>query len=62
VATAHKIARAVYHLLKFHVQYDAMGAEEFERRHRERDIATLRKKAARLGFTLVNPEEVQAAA
>lgn len=62
VATANKIARAVYHMLKFHVQYEDMGAEEFERRHRERDIATLRKRAARLGFTLVNPEEIQPAA
>ncbi len=62
VATANKIARAVYHLLKFHVQYEDMGAEEFERRHRERDIATLRKRAARLGFALVDPEQIQPAA
>lgn len=62
VATANKIARIVYHLLKYHVQYEDMGADEFERNHRERDITALRKKAARLGFTLVGPEEGQAAA
>ncbi len=49
-------------MLKFHVQYEDIGAEEFERKHRERDIAALRKKAARLGFTLVDPQEVRAAA
>jgi transposase len=62
VATANKIARTVYHMLKYHVQYEDMGAEEFERRHRERDLKTLRKKAARLGFTLVESQSVQAIA
>ena len=62
VATANKIARTVYHMLKYHVQYEDIGAEEFERQHRERDITALRKKAARLGFTLVDPDGIQAAA
>lgn len=53
VATANKIARAVYHLLKYHVQYQALGVEEFERQHRERDLKVLRKKATQMGFTLV---------
>jgi hypothetical protein len=62
VATANKIARTVYHLLKFHVQYEAMGADEFERRYRQRDLNALRKKAAKLGFTLVESQPGQAAA
>jgi transposase len=62
VATANKIARTVYHMLKYHVQYQDMGAEEFERQHRERDLRALRKKAAKLGFTLVEFPSVQAAA
>jgi transposase len=62
VATANKIARTVYHMLKFHVQYEDMGVEEFERRHRERDIRTLRRKAATLGFTLLDAQPIQAAA
>ncbi len=61
VATANKIARTVYHMLKYHVQYQDMGAEEFERRHRERDIKALRKKATKLGFTLVESQSIQAA-
>ncbi len=63
VATANKIARVVYHMLKYHVQFEDMGADEFERQHRERDIAALRKKASRLGFALVGSEDdAQAAA
>ena len=56
VATANKIARAVYHVLKFHVQYEDIGTQEFEHQHRERDIKGLRKKATKLGFTLVASE------
>jgi transposase len=62
VATANKMARTVYHLLKFHVSYQDMGQEEFERKHRERDIAALHKKAAKLGFTLVGQDSAQATA
>ena len=53
VATANKIARTVYHLLKYHVPYQELGTAEFERQHRERDLKRLRKTAAHLGFTLV---------
>lgn len=60
VATANKIARTVYHLLKYHVQYQEMGAEEFERQHRERDLKALRKKATKLGFRLVEFQSMQA--
>jgi transposase len=62
VATANKIARIVYHMLKYHVQYEDMGAEEFERRYRERDLKTIRRKAAKLGFTLVESQVVQSVA
>ncbi len=62
VATAHKLARTVYHLLKYHVQYADIGAEGFEQKQRERDIAALQKKAAKLGFTLVGPDTLPAAA
>ena len=36
VATAHKIARTVYHLLKYHVPYVELGADGFEQKQRER--------------------------
>jgi transposase len=53
VATAHKIARIVYHLLTHRTPYRDLSAEEYDRRARERDLANLRKRAAKLGLTLV---------
>jgi transposase len=53
VATAHKIARIVYHLLTHRMPFRDLSAAEYERRTRDRDIAALRKKAARFGLTLV---------
>ncbi|HOV47234.1 MAG TPA: IS110 family transposase [Anaerolineae bacterium] len=52
VATAHKIARVVYHMLKFKVEYLPTSAQEYEQQFREREIRHLQRKAARLGFTL----------
>src|ERR1700694_3713350 len=52
VATAHKLARAVYHLLKYHVPFEDIGAEAYEHKQRDREIAALHKKAAKFGFTL----------
>jgi transposase len=62
VATAHKIARTVYHLLKNHVQYIDLGADVYEQKLRDRDVAALRKKAAKLGFTLASRDSAQQAA
>ena len=61
-ATAHKMARIVYHMLKYHIQYEDIGAEAFGRIQRERDVAILSKKAAKLGFTLTANGPVQAVA
>ena len=52
VATAHKIARTVYHMLKHRVPYHAIGAAEYNQRFRERELQYLQKKAAKLGYTL----------
>ncbi len=51
VATAHKIACTVYHI-KDRVQYDDIGAAEYNKRFREREMHYLQKKAAKLGYTL----------
>jgi hypothetical protein len=56
VATAHKIARTVYHLLKDKTPYQDNGAEAYEQKAKERDLAHLRKKAAKLGYTLTTTE------
>jgi transposase len=52
VATAHKIARAVYFMLRDRKPFHSLNAEEYTRREREREIARLTKKATKLGFTL----------
>jgi transposase len=55
VATAHKIARAFYHILKYRTPFTDLGAEEYERRARLREIKNLTKRAAKLGLTLMTP-------
>ena len=52
VATAHKIARTVYHMLKDQVSYHDIGAAEYNKRFRERELKYLQKKATKLGYTL----------
>jgi transposase len=52
VATAHKIARTVYHMLQDRVPYRDLGAAEDNKRFRERALKYLQKKAAKLGDTL----------
>jgi transposase len=52
MATAHKLARIVYHLLTHRTPWD-LSTADYEQRARERDTSSLRKKAARLGSTLV---------
>jgi len=51
-ATAHRLARTIYHMLKNRVDYVDPGAEAYERRHRDRILQSLKKRAAHLGFTL----------
>jgi transposase len=53
VATAHKLARIFYFMLKHRKPFHDIGAEEYDKRERERELARLQKKAAQLGFTLV---------
>jgi transposase len=52
VATAHKIARTVYHMLQERVPYHDIGAVEYNQRFRERELKHLQKKAAKLGYKL----------
>jgi hypothetical protein len=53
VATAHKLARLVYHLRTHRTPYRDRSAEEYEQQARQREIVTLHKKAAKLGLALV---------
>jgi transposase len=52
-ATAHKLARIVYLLLKYGHNYVDPGAQYYEQRYRENILRSLKKRAASLGYTLV---------
>jgi len=52
-ATAHKLARIIYTMLKYQKEYRDLGAAYYETRYRERQVKHLKHKAARLGWTLV---------
>lgn len=50
VATAHKLARIIYHMLKNRVDYLDPGAAYYDQQQRARAIKRLEKQAARLGL------------
>jgi transposase len=52
-ATAHKLARLVYSMLKHGTAYVTQGMEEYERRYRERAVHNLDRRAKELGYTVV---------
>jgi transposase len=51
-ATAYKIARMYYHLMRDGMAYVELGEKAYEERYRKRQIASLQKNAERLGFTV----------
>ena len=52
VATAHKIARTFYHMLKYRTPFHDLGAQEYEKRSQQRELTYVKKRAAKLGYTL----------
>lgn len=52
-ATAHKLARIVYHMLKNRTAYVDPGQTYYEEQYRERTLRNLKRKAAKLGMDLV---------
>jgi len=53
VATAHRLARAFYFMLKRREAYRPTSAEEYLQRQRQRQLARLEKQARKLGLQLV---------
>ncbi|HSX79069.1 MAG TPA: IS110 family transposase, partial [Candidatus Saccharimonadia bacterium] len=51
-ATAHKIARVVYHLLHHHEAFKAEAATVYTRQRRERELKHLTRRASTLGYAL----------
>ena len=58
VATAHKLARIVYHMLKHRQPYRDPGEAYYDQQWRERAIRNLKRKAASLGLELASPASV----
>jgi len=52
-ATAHKLAKIIYNMLRDGVEYKEAGQTYYEEQYRGRVLRNLRKKAAELGFNLV---------
>jgi transposase len=55
-ATAYKLARIVYAMLKYGQEYAAQGMQEYEQAYRERQVRNLKRKAAELGYELRQKE------
>lgn len=55
-ATAHKIARLFYRMLKYGQSYIDKGQAFYEQRHKERTFKNLRKRAKEMGFILCSVE------
>lgn len=53
VATAHAIARVIYRMLKYKVEYETISVEEYEKKYKDQQIKYMKKKAEKLGFQLV---------
>src|SRR5438093_5300324 len=52
VATAHKIARTVYHLLKTGQSYREESDADYERKRQERELKHLARRVQKLRYTL----------
>ena len=53
VATAHAIARVVYKMLKYKVEYDPLSVNEYQKQYDAQQVKYMKKKAAKLGYQLV---------
>jgi hypothetical protein len=52
-ATAHKLARIIYAMLKSHTEYQDPGEGYYEEQARQRAVKNLKRKAKQLGFQLI---------
>ena len=52
-ATAHKLARLIYSMLRYGQDYVDAGAEYYERQYQDRALRAAKRRAAQLGYQLV---------
>ncbi len=60
-ATAYKLARIIYQMLKHGQEYVAQGQQEYEKAYQERVLKNLKRKARELGYELTLREQMQPA-
>ena len=59
-ATAHKLAKIIYNMLRHGAEYVEAGQKYYEEQYRDRVIKNLQRKAAEFGLSLVEmPLELQ---
>ncbi len=51
-ATAHKLAKLIYNMLKYGKEYIDQGQDYYEQRYKERVVKNLQRRAKELGFQL----------
>ena len=59
-ATAHKLARIIYAMLRFGQDYVDAGAQYYESQYHERALRAAKRRAAQLGYELVPASDNQA--
>ncbi len=53
VATAHAIARVVYRMLKYKMEYDPLTVSQYQKEYEEQQIRYMKKRAAKFGYELL---------
>src|SRR5262245_44924108 len=61
-ATAHKLARLVYSMLRYGTAYVDAGQQAYEQKYRDRVLTNLQRKAKTLGYQLVHVEDIDGGA
>jgi transposase len=56
-ATAHKLARLIYTMLKHGTAYVRRGMEEYAQQYRDRVVKNMARRAKALGYTLIKAPE-----
>ena len=59
-ATAHKLARLIYTMLRYGQAYVDAGAEYYESQYQQRALRAAKRRAAQLGYQLVPISDAQA--
>ena len=56
-ATAYKLARIIYHMLKNGTEYKDIGQDYYEKRYKDRLLASLKRRAKEFGYDLIDIKE-----